>query len=438
MGESNNVSSNANVNAAQNHANSVLPEGFDAKTLKDFFNGLLENAKPGDRDALQALLKDLDKMATISTQDDKGGFFGKFADKYRDNINDNLVPFLEALANNPGVFGKNVPSNLNLDDTMDFIVNNAPPHLQPLLKDMANDIQDFTKSNSDQGHEIASLMGYLVNKGNTMADANPPGSAIGDMGGESPNGVGPENIVGSEKHKNADAAATISKSSEALRLVSEMIADPSKLTSENIKELASVVSDIISDIAAAGGNTKQAEMIAKEIAGMSAGNDAGAAGVQNSLITLLNSLTQQLLDDQKRQAGKSGGGGKAPKGAAGAAASGGAEAAGGGEAGGEVTGSEASGGAEGSSLSDSGGLSIFEVIAKALGDKMTAKLKEMRGFANEISSLSNAGGEGNSEKIAGLSAQLGAASQEFSLISNSFSTTIKALGEGTKAAVRYS
>lgn len=434
MGQSSNVSSNTNINAAQNHANSVLPEGFDAKTLKDFFKGLLDNAAPGDRDALQALLKDLDKLAETSASDDSSGIFGKIFDKYRDNINENLVPFMEALANNPGAFGKNVPTGMKLDDTMDFIVENAPPHLQPLLRDMANDIQSFTKSGSSQGREIASLMAYLVNKGNTIADANPPGSAIGGVGGDSPNGVGPGNIVGGDDHKNADAAATISKGSEALQLISEMIADPSKLTPENIKKMASIVADVISDIAAAGGDTKQAEMIAKEISGLGMNDGAGASGVQSSLVALLNSLTQQLLDDQKRQSGKSGGG-KAPKGAAGAAPAGSGEAAAGGEAAG---GTEAAGGAGGSSSADSGGLSIFEVIAKALGDKMTAKLKEMRGFANEISSLSSEGGEGNSEQIAGLSAQLGAASQEFSLISNSFSTTIKALGEGTKAAVRYS
>ena len=434
MSNSPNVSSNAAVNAAQNYADSILPEGFDAKTLKDFFKGLLDNVAPGDRDALQALLGDLDKLAQTSVKDDKGGLFGGIFDKYRDNINENLVPFLEALANNPGVFGKDVPSGRNLDKTMDFIVDNAPPHLQPLLKDLAKDIRGFTKSKSSQGREIANLMAYLVNKGNAIADANPPGSAIGGVGGQSPNGVSPGNIVADEKHQNADAATTISKSSEALKLVSEMIADPSKLTQANIKQLASVVADVISDIAAAGGDTSKAEMIAKEIAGLETGNGAGASGVQQSLVNLLNSLTQQLLDDQRRQAGKSTGGGKAPKGAPGAVAPGGSEAAAGGELAGGV---EAPGGFEGSGSTGSAGLSIFEVIAKALGDKMTAKLKEMRGFADEISSLSSSGGEGNSEKIAGLSAQLGAASQEFSLISNSFSTTIKALGEGTKAAVRY-
>lgn len=447
MDNSTNVSSNASVNAAQNYADSILPEGFDAKTLKDFFKGLLDNAKPGDRDALQALLGDLDKLAQTSVRDDKGGLFGSFFNKYRDNINQNLVPFLEALANNPGVFGKNVPSNLNLDDTMDFIVNNAPPHLQPLLKDMAKDIQGFTKTNSDQGHEIASLMAYLVNKGNTIADANPPGSAIGGVGGDSPNGIGPGNIVGDEKHKNADTATTISKGSEALKLVSEMIADPSKLTPENIKKLASVVADIISDIAAAGGDTKKAEMIAKEIATLDMKGGGSTSSVQQSLSELVQTLTQQLIDEA-RKAGKSGGGGASAKGASGASgapAAGGAEGALGGEAAGGAEGAAGSEATGGSESSGSTGLSIFEIIAKALGDKMTAKLKEMKNFADQISSVSDKLDGGSKEEqsaasaeIAGLSAQLGAASQEFSLISNSFSTTIKALGEGTKAAVRYS
>lgn len=455
MSYSDNIANNPSVNAAQNHADSILPEGFDAKSLKDFFTGLLDNAKPGDRDALQALLKDLDGFANISESNWgkigfgskllKGGIFGIVGGPTRENINQDLVPFLEALANNPGAFGKDVPPNMSLDQTMDFIVKNAPPHLQPLLKDMAQDIKGFTRNHSEEGRAIGNLMAYLVNKGNENTAANPAGSAIGGVGNDSPGGVGPGNIVDNGSTQTADTSATLGKTSAALRLVSEIIADPSKLTPENIQKLAKYTADIISDIAAAGGDTKKAEMVAKQIAALGSGDVADATTVQGSLISLVQSLTQQLLDEFKK-GGKSGNsGGGAPKGAPGApaaAAPGGN--AGGGEGTGEVGGSEGAGevgGSEGSGSTGSGGLSIFEVIAKALGDKMTAKLKEMRGFANEISSLSSgsgAGDPGNSEKIAGLSAQLGAASQEFSLISNSFSTTIKALGEGTKAAVRYS
>lgn len=434
-----------NVNAAQNHPNSILPDNFDAKTLKDFFSGLLENAKPGDRDALQALLGDLDKLANISARDgDSKGIFGKVFDKYRDNINQNLVPFLETIANNPGAFGTAVPPGLNLDQTMDYIVNNAPPHLQPLMADLAKDIKSFTKTNSDQGIEIANLMAYLVNKGNAIVDANPPGSAIGGVGGDSPNGVGPGNIVDGQKSQMSDTSATIAKGSEALKLISEIIADPSKLTPANIQKLAHIVADVISDIAAAGGDTSKAEMIAKQVASLGMKDGANASDVQRALGDLLQTLTQQLLDDAKR-AGKSGGGRGAPKGAPGGAAPvGGAGGAEGGEAVGGAEGaggSEAVGGSESSGSSGSAGLSIFEIIAKALGDKMTAKLREMKSFADQISSISdNPSGDqqADSAEIAGLSAQLGAASQEFSLISNSFSTTIKALGEGTKAAVRYS
>lgn len=438
MNNSMNATGHAPVNAAQNYADTILPDGYDAKTLQGFFDGLIKNAPSGDRDLLQAIFSDMKGLAQTSGQSDKSGLFGKIGNRNRDEINQNLVPFLEALANNPGAFTKDVPPNLSLDQTLDFIVKNAPAPLRPLLKDTADDIKALGRR---QGEEDAmqSLMAYVVNKGNDVADSATPGSAIGGVSGDSPNGVGPGNIVDNQKQKMSDTAATLSKTTDALTLVSQIIADPSKLTPANVKKLAQIVADVISDISAAGGDTHNAERIAKKIAGMGMNDGAGATGIQRSLSDLVLTLNQQLLDDAKKTGRPGATQGTPAKGAAGAPA-GGAEGAAGGEAAEASEGVSFDGGVEGSSSGGSSGLSIFEIIAKALGDKMTAKLKEMKSFAEQISSVSDKPSgdkDADSAKIAALSAQLGAASQEFSLISNSFSTTIKALGEGAKAAVRY-
>lgn len=436
-----NVNTNSAVNAAQSQS-TLLPDNFDANNLKEFLDNLVKNAPPGDRAALEALVKDLDKLAEFSAGDAKGGLFGKIIGRYRENINENLVPFLEALAENPGAFGQNVPTGMSLDKTMEFIVDNAPPHLQPLLRDTAKDIESFTKSKSEQGREIADLMAYLVNRGNTNVSAA-NGESVNGMTGASPGGVGSENIVSGDHQTTADQAKTLHKTSEALNLISEMLSDPSKLTTENIAKATELVIDIVSDIAAAGGDTQQAEAVANQLANMKPGDASAAAAVQASLSDLLMSQLRLLQNEDGRE--NSNGGAKPVGGAAGGAGAGAAAGAGGAEGaaagasaegGGAAAaeGGEAAGGPEAASGGGSGGLSIFEIIAKALGDKMTSKLGEMKQFAEQISALS---GSGNDVELAGLTAKLSAASQEFSLLSQSFSTTIKALGEGTKAAVRY-
>lgn len=447
MGQASNVSNDSQINGAHNAG--ILPDNFDAMTLKDFFKGLVENAQPGDRNALKGLIDDLKGLADATSGDRKVAGHDLFDRIFAINsksINQNLVPFLETLANNPGAFGQDLPAGMNIHETMDAIVENSPASLKPLMQEFADDIKDLTKGFSgisgEQGDDIAALMTYLVNKGNDIAADAAPGTAIGGVSGGSPNGVSPDNIVPDNGDGQGAMANTVTKAAEALALVSKMLGDPAQMTKENMAKLVDMTRDIAADAKKLGAGEKPAMEASEAAAGAESGETSSLGKIQQYLSDLLQSLLRQL---QKDDGTKESGGGKATGGAkaGGAAGAAGAEggAAGGAEGaeGGAEGAAEAGGSSEATSAGGSegsGGLSVFEVIAKALGDKMTTKLKEMRTLANEISSLSDSGAD--STAIAGQSAKLSAASQEFSLLSNTFSTTIKALGEGTKAAVRYS
>lgn len=441
MNSAGNVNSNPSANGVQNAA--ILPEKFDATTLKDFFEGLIKNAPPGDRDALKAITDDLQALAERS----EPGLISAFvklptSDWFSASghqINNNLVPFLEAIANNPGGFGKDIEAGQSLDQTIDAIVENAPSHLKSLLSEVGEDIKGMRGLGGDTGEKIASLMTYLVNKGNANTAANEPGSAIGDASGASPNGASPDNMVPDTGNPEAATADVVARAADAMSLVTRMMGNPAERTADNLRQLTQLMADVVTGVAERNAGGRPPADVSE--AGTGDAADTSVLGkVQDYLSDILGSLLRQLDRDGNKRVGSEKGAGNKAGGAAGGEAGGAMDATGGaavGEAAGEsegagevaeAGGSEATGG--------TGGLSVFEVIAKALGDKMTTKLKEMKALAEEISSLTSDGA--GSEEIAGQSAKLSAASQEFSLLSNTFSTTIKALGEGTKAAVRYS
>lgn len=444
MSSAGNVSNNPAVNGAQNA--SILPENFDATTLKDFFEGLTQNVQPGDRDALKAVLDDLQWLADRSEPRGISAFVKMpgsdwFSTSSQD-INQNLVPFLEAISNNPGAFGKDIEAGMSLDQTIDAIVENAPSHLKSILGEVGEDIKGMRGIGQDSSDKIASLMTYLVNKGNANTAGAEPGTAIGDASGTSPNGVGPDNMVPNGSNPEAAMADVVTAAAEAMGLVTRMLGNPAERTASNLQELTQRMAEVVAGVAKQGAGDKPPAEVSE--AGTGEAADTSVLGkVQDYLSDLLGSLLRQMDRDANKRVGSEKGAGSKAGGAAGGEAGGASGAAGGaeggeavGESGGagevaEAGGSESAGGSGGTA-----GLSVFEVIAKALGDKMTTKLKEMKALAEEISSLTSDGA--GSEEIAGQSAKLSAASQEFSLLSNTFSTTIKALGEGTKAAVRYS
>lgn len=104
-------------------------------------------------------------------------------------------------------------------------------------------------------------------------------------------------------------------------------------------------------------------------------------------------------------------------------------------------------GCEGGS-SASGGGSIFEQIALAMGEAMDNKLQQLLQAADEVSKLSNdlaAKGNGKGEisdadkakgqgDIMTASAQVTARSQELNMISQAFNSTINAVGQATSTA----
>ncbi|MFC4291483.1 hypothetical protein ACFOWX_03545 [Sphingorhabdus arenilitoris] len=77
--------------------------------------------------------------------------------------------------------------------------------------------------------------------------------------------------------------------------------------------------------------------------------------------------------------------------------------------------------------------SIFMQIATALGKLADKKMGEMASLANQIGGIKDGK---NANKITELTGQMQAKGQEFGLISNAMSTTIKSIGDGVTQLAR--